>query len=246
MNRRMVAGYPSSHRRLPHRGSRGDLRLFAARFIADRMAGFEKDLRICLTGVRATHRKGETHAYFPALAACCGALEYLGALSVGNHVPIRRGLSRGHVQEFARRYMVQPDYDREAVRILWDLFRNGTAHHGITSGIWIDLHADTFSRRLTWAIDEKTGQPALEVRAKAGTLRKHPPWDCTYTHIATVRVGQLALDVRDAADRWDQSERLQCARSVGLLGVETSLSRSPRWIQPVAATASLNRCAGVS
>ena len=184
-----------------HRGSRGDLLVFAPRFIADRMNGFEKDMRICLTPVPAMHRNGETHAYFPALAACCGAIEYLGALSIGIPGPIKRGLSRGHVQEFARRYMAQPDYNGEAVRILWDLFRNGTAHHGITSGVWIDQHDHQSSRRLTWAIDERSGRPAVEVREKVGTLTKHPPWDCAHTHVATVRLGQLVFDIRAAAHR---------------------------------------------
>ena len=135
---RMVASKPSKQPQLPYRGSGGDLVVFAPRFIMDRMAGFEKDMRICLTPGLATHRKGLTHAYFPGLAACCGAIEYLGALSVGNPGPIKKGLSRGHVQDFARRYMAQPHYDNEAIRVLWDLFRNGTAHHGITSGVWID------------------------------------------------------------------------------------------------------------
>jgi hypothetical protein len=165
------------------------------------MRGFEKDIRICLTPILATHRKGETHACFPALAACCGAIEYLAALSIGIPAPIKRGMSRGHIQDFARRYMAQPDYDEETMRILWDLFRNGTAHHGITSGVWVDQHTQQSSRRLTWAIDERTGRPAVEVRKKVGTLTRHPPWDCAHTHVATVRLGQLALDIPTAADQ---------------------------------------------
>jgi len=165
------------------------------------MKGFAKDIRICLTPIPASHREGSTHAYFPALAACCGAIEYLGALSIGKSVPIRRGLSRGHIQEFAGRYMAQPDYDREVIRILWDLFRNGTAHHGITSGVWVDQHADQVARRITWAINEKARSPAVAVREKVGTLTRHPPWDCPYTHIATVHLGQLANDIQAAAAR---------------------------------------------
>jgi hypothetical protein len=196
----MVASSASKQRQLPYRGSGGDLLVFAPRFIMDRMKGFEKDMRICLTPVMATHRKGQTHAYFPGLAACCGAIEYLGALSIGNPVPIKKGLSRGHIQEFARRYMAQPDYDNEAMRVLWDLFRNGTAHHGITSGVWIDQHVGRADRRLIWAIDERTMQPAVSVREKIGTLIRDPPWNCAYTHVATVHLGQLALDIRAAAD----------------------------------------------
>lgn len=165
------------------------------------MRGFEKDMRICLTGVPATHRGGVTHAYFPALAACCGAIEYLGALYVGHPNPIKKGLSRTHINDFARRYLPQPDYDVEAVRILWDLFRNGTAHHGITSGVWIDQHPGMSGRRVTWAITEQRARPALSLQPKTGTLNRDSPWDCGYTHVATISLGQLSTDVLEAAGR---------------------------------------------
>jgi hypothetical protein len=165
------------------------------------MRGFEKDMRICLMGVPATHRNRLTHAYFPALAACCGAIEYLGALSIGLPNPIKRGLSRTHICDFARRYLAQPDYDAEVIRILWDLFRNGTAHHGITSGVWIDQHAGMGGRRLSWAITERTGRPALSLQPKTGTLNRDSPWDCGYTHVATISLGQLTSDILEAAAR---------------------------------------------
>jgi hypothetical protein len=34
--------------RLPHRGANGDRGSFAKQFIAGRLAGFEKDIKICL------------------------------------------------------------------------------------------------------------------------------------------------------------------------------------------------------
>jgi hypothetical protein len=189
------------HRRGPHRGSGGSLQVFAPVFIAERMTGFEKDMRICLTPIPAVHRKGETHAYFPALAACCGAIEYLAAMVIGRPKAIRQGLARSDVSAFADAYMRQPDYSSEAIRILWDLFRNGTAHHGITSGVWIDKHAHEDGRRMTWSILASDQNPAIEVVAKEGVLRLDPPWDCAYTHIAKVRLGRLVRDVRSAADR---------------------------------------------
>jgi hypothetical protein len=112
----MKATSPTARQeRGPYRGSGGDLRVFAPLFIDDRMAGFEKDLRICLTPVPAIHRRGETHAYFPALAACCGAIEYLATLTIGRARPIRDGLVRRDIESFAQDYMRQPDYDAEAV-----------------------------------------------------------------------------------------------------------------------------------
>ena len=130
----MVASKPSKQPQLPYRGSGGDLVVFAPRFIMDRMAGFEKDMRICLTPVLATHLQGtDARLLPPGLAACCGAIEYLGALSVGNPGPIKKGLSRGHVQDFARRYMAQPHYDNEAIRVSVGPIpeRHGTSRHHV-------------------------------------------------------------------------------------------------------------------
>jgi hypothetical protein len=165
------------------------------------MDGFRKDMRICLTPTPALHRTGETHAYFPALAACCGAIEYLGALSCGNDRAIREGLTVGQITTFAETYMPQPDYDRSAVRILWSLFRNRVAHYGITSGVWVDQHEEFKGRRLIWEVRETRGQPALSIKQQEGTLKYDPPHDCSYTHLALIRLAQLALDVESAALR---------------------------------------------
>ena len=59
-------------RRLPHRGTADDQAKFATDFLKGRLAGFEKDMRICLTGIPSEVRSGLTHAYFPALGTCCG------------------------------------------------------------------------------------------------------------------------------------------------------------------------------
>jgi len=44
-------------------------------------------------------------------------------------------------------------------------------------------------------------RPAVEVKPKVRVLTRDPPWDCAHTHIAIVRLGQLAIDIRAAADR---------------------------------------------
>ena len=115
-----------------HRDSNGDMLIFASRFILGRMAGFEKDMKICLTGVPSKTRSKITHAYFPTLMSCCGTLEYLAGLYVGR---ADISISRRAIATYAARYMPQPDYDGEAVRILIDALRNAVAHRGISTGV---------------------------------------------------------------------------------------------------------------
>jgi hypothetical protein len=174
---------------------------FAKHFVAARMAGFTKDMRICFTGVPAEHRKGDTHAYFPALAACCATLEYLTALSLGARRAFRDGLTKNDIATFAQEHMHPHEYDQEVVRILWLLFRNAVAHRGITTGVWVDNHVNHQGRRLGWRIGVSSGRPAIEVVPMARTITKDAPWPCATTHIANVRLGQLARDIRGAARR---------------------------------------------
>jgi hypothetical protein len=161
------------------------------------MEGFKKDVDICLTGVPAKNRQGITHAYFPALMSCCATLEYLADLFLGRN----KALSRGAIQQYADRFLPQPAYDAETIRVLWELFRNGIAHHGITSGVWIDKHAVQGNRRLTWSVD-CDGASAIEVKAEAGSLSRDPPWPTSYTHRASILIRPLSRDIAESADRF--------------------------------------------
>src|SRR4051812_46415777 len=103
-----------------HRGAGENIAAFAARFIDGRLEGFEKDMKICLTPTRLESSKDPTHAYLPALAACCGLLEYLTGLYRGKLA----GNGWKQIAEFAGRYLPQPDYNDEALRILFEVFRH--------------------------------------------------------------------------------------------------------------------------
>ena len=61
-----------------------------------------------------------THAYFPALGACCATLEYFAGLHRGN---LRR-VGWQQIAVWAQEYLRQPDYDRETVRLLFEAFRH--------------------------------------------------------------------------------------------------------------------------
>ena len=54
-------------------------------------------MKICLTPAKSGVNSVVTHAYLPALAACCGTLEYLTALYRGNI----RGIGWQQIADFA-------------------------------------------------------------------------------------------------------------------------------------------------
>ena len=184
-------------RRPPHRGAMNNFPQFAPAFVRGRLAGFEKDMRICLRGFQLDNGSGVTHAYFPALTTCCGMLEYLAGLYIGR-------LDRlGKVEVIAyAKYLPQPDYDAEAIRILFDAFRNAVAHRGIASGVWVDPHPATRGRRITWKVLADAGRPALEVVATQGEIKYDSPWPCAYTHRVHIHLGRLWREIRDSAYRY--------------------------------------------
>jgi hypothetical protein len=184
-----------------HRGATGNIAMFAPRFIQGRLDGFEKDMTICLTPTKHASASGITHAYLPALAACCGLLEYLAGLYRGNLE--KNGWQQ--VAKFAKRYLPQPDFDEETVRILFQVFRHPIAHRGIASGIWVDPNdGPGKGRRITWQVSADTKRPACEVAAKAGQLTRDPPWTCSYTHCGHIHLRSLWIDIRNAADRYSK------------------------------------------
>lgn len=187
-----------NEKRRPHRGAVGDMPAFAARFLKGRMEGFSKDMRICLTGVSVQGQLESTHAYFPALAACCATLEYLAGLHVGR---LER-LGKREVVEYALAFLDQPDYDQESIRLLFDAFRNPVAHRGIASGVWKDNHDNHKGRRVTWNIHADTKRPALTLMPQSGVIKYDSPWECSYTHRMHIRLGRLWRDIESSVDRY--------------------------------------------
>lgn len=179
---------------------------FAGRFIQSRLRGFEKDIRICLTPTRALHRSGVTHAYFPALSACCGTLEYMAGLYRGNI----RGIGDQHVASWADRFLPQPEYDRDTIRVLFDAFRHPVAHRGIASGVWIDQRpGPTHGHRLTWKVFANARHPTCQIVLEPGYLTKDPPWQCRYTHRVHIYLKSLAADIRRGATSYARAIRVE-------------------------------------
>jgi hypothetical protein len=167
-------------------------------FIDSRLRGFEKDIRICLTPVRAEHRPGVTHAYFPGLATCCATLEYLTALHRGN----TEGIGWQQVRDFASAYLPQPAYNAEVVKVLFSALRHPVAHRGIASGVWVER--PSASRRVVWKVTASALKPACSVVAEPGVVKKDSPWPTRYTHRVLVHLRRFALDLGDAAARYAQ------------------------------------------
>lgn len=203
----------------PHRGSGSDMAAFARQFVLSRLAGFEKDIQICLTPIPSEARPGPTHAYFPALAACSGTIEYLTAMHCGR----TEGLGWRNVLDWAHIYMPQPDYNEDTVRVLFEAFRNSVAHRGIASGVWRDQNPHNGGRRITWKVFADAKRPSIRVVAETGTLKNDPPWPCNYTHRVHIHLKSMAVDIREAATRYAndvagskelQNKFVSCMRSL--------------------------------
>lgn len=187
--------------KVKHRGAGANGGEFAKKFVLARLDGFEKDIHICLKPAPSKSRPGPTHAYFPALATCCGFLEYLTVLYRGStNSPGWRNISN-----WALRYMRQPDYNEERVRILVEHFRHSVAHRGIATGVWVDREpGPEMGRRLTWKVSADALRPSIHIVPEANTLVRDSPWPCSYTHRVHIHLRALAIDLREGARSYAQ------------------------------------------
>lgn len=170
---------------------------FARHFIESRLGGYRKDMQICLTPIPSPSRAGVTHAYFAALGASCGFLEYMAGLYAGDI----NGLGWPQVASWTSRYMRQPDYDKETTRVFFCAFRHSVAHRGIATGIWLD-RSKRPNNRITWKVSANSRRPACQLVAEKGTLTKDPPWPCLYTHRMHIHLKALELDLSEGVGRY--------------------------------------------
>lgn len=185
--------------RPPHRGSNGDPAAFAQDFIRKRAQSLRKDISICLTDTPTADGKSITHAYFPALAACCAFLEYMTGLHRGR----LGGIGWDAVDTWAARYLDRTHYTRDIVRVLFDGFRHSVAHRGIATGIWLDRRlTGAPARRITWRLDEDAERPSCRLLEDVGELVQDPPWPCPHTHRMHIRLAALADDLYIGAERY--------------------------------------------
>ena len=176
-----------------YKGSGGDIEIYAPRFLNDRLRGFYKDIRICLTARESEDRPGNTHAYFPGLLLCCGTLEFLANLYGGSTDMGNRGeLARQRRENYRSKFLSPLCYSADNVTWLYKALRNPTAHHGIAGGVFANPQ-----RKITWKIYADYHHPAifLEKLPSGTTVRNDSPWDCPCTHRLHVRLGRLSNDI---------------------------------------------------
>lgn len=213
------------------RGSEGALAKFAPRFLRGRLDGFQKDMKTCLTGIPNPKRRGkETHAYFPALMACCGMLEYMACLYRGPSRNTRNTFiaSWRDIAGFPNRF-VPGVYDEDAVRILHESIRNAVAHRSILSGVWVDEDKRNAGRRLVWSIYEDFDGLAIQIEAHSGTIRRDSLWECPYTHRVHVRLGTLSNDISEAINAY--IAELECSADL-----QNKFERCLRYLYPIDAS----------
>lgn len=171
-------------------------------FLRNRMDGFRKDMRICLTGVpRALGDRRPTHAYFPAVAICCATLEFLAGFHSGKGES-ESPIPLDDIKEFARLFM-PPSYNDELIHVLHKLLRHKTAHQGIATGVWIQKGGTGAGNRVIWRLTASYKHPGCRIEADAGELDRHTdPWKCRYTHRFHVNLGRLWCDLHQAAARY--------------------------------------------
>ncbi|MCP3669454.1 MAG: hypothetical protein GY814_03255 [Gammaproteobacteria bacterium] len=185
--------------RPPHRGAIDNLPAFAKRFVLGRLSGFEKDISICLTPTTLKDTKTVTHAYFPALGACCGTIEYLTALYHGN----MNNIGWQQVVSWAEVYLPQADYNEDVIRVLFGVFRHPVAHRGISSGIWVDRNqGQGLGRRMTWKVLANSKRPPIRIVPENKKLVSDPPWPCQYSHRVHIHLKTLKADIIDSANRY--------------------------------------------
>jgi hypothetical protein len=190
-----------------HRGADGKLVKFAIRFVDGRLAGFEKDINICLTPVDSLTRSGKTHAYLPALAACCGLMEYMTGLDHGN----TKSIGWSQVAKWASKYLPKNAYDEDTIRVFFEAFRHSVAHRGIASGVWVERVQGRAPRRVTWRVHADSRQPACKLVAERGELKKDPPWLTPYTHRMHIHLRRLQVDLRAAVIKYRDALRTTAA-----------------------------------
>jgi hypothetical protein len=186
-------------KRPPHRGSNGDMTLFAQAFIRKRTWSLSKDIEICLTGTSSGVGGSTTHAYFPALATCCAFLEYMTGLHRGK----LGGIGWDSVEKWTAAYLNAQHYNKDIVRVLFDGFRHSVAHRGIATGIWVDRHRSVApARKITWKLTELSERPSCQLLVDNGVLLKDPPWPSPHTHRMHIHLRSLAEDLAAGAEAY--------------------------------------------
>ena len=200
MARKFLSERPDCEKK-PYLGSGGDFGTYAERYLDLRMWQINKDMEICLRGLRdPKNDRKYLHAYFPALLVCCSTFELLANLYAGS-------VNRSREKRYARLYaygklMPHSCYNKDNIHVLFESMRNKLAHTSTGGGSWVDENTSP-QRKIVWRIDASNHYPALSIKRKRGKLMSHPPRDCEYTHLLDVKLDRFRCDILESVYRRD-------------------------------------------
>lgn len=167
---------------------------FAKAFVRHRVAGFTKDINICLTA-----DKNQSHAYFPGLMTCISCLELFSGLYAGKLYPI--GLPK--IEAYAKSFMDQTHYSHNNLELLYKAFRHKLAHMSHPYFVTDTAKAGINGQRrlITWTVYASDLKPPIELISCGPTKLEQTlrPWDVTYDHRVKISVRRLAIDIRKSA-----------------------------------------------
>ena len=175
-----------------YKGSGGVIGKFAEPYLRDRLKGFDKDMKVCLTGTRLPDSRERTHAYFPALMNCCGMLELLGSLYRGD----ARNYCLRRVFDYSNTYLPQPEYSTENIVLLYEVLRHPTAHLSTGSGVRKPKHGSKKGQRITWKIYADARRPPIKLARDRDKLDEQSPWDSPHDYRLHIRLRRLQCDIR--------------------------------------------------
>ena len=130
-----------------------ELLCFAREFIGRHVERFEKDIAICLMGKNWKNDHKVTHAYFPALMACIGFMDFFSGLYSGNlDYPKLKDL-----KSYAHSFLPSI-YSDLLLAILYHCFRHKVAHLAHPYEVLDTKNNKDFAgepnRRITWSVSE--------------------------------------------------------------------------------------------
>jgi hypothetical protein len=179
-----------------HFSSDGELLRFARKFANRHVERFEKDIAICLTGKSWKSGQEVTHAYFPALMACIGFMDFFSGLYCGT----LKSPTLDDLKNYARRFL-PPEYSDNSLTIFYHCFRHKIAHlahpYDVLDTRKVPSLSNEPSMRVTWEVDEKPLSQSITLETlETPQLLKDVPsgWDVTFDHRMHVSIPKLAND----------------------------------------------------
>ena len=99
---------------------------------------------------------------------------------------------------YSNRFLPQPVYSEENIRLLFVVLRHAAAHLSTLAGVRVPKSGAYKGQRITWKIYADARHPAIKLQKESGILREQPPWDCPFDYRLHVRIDRLRCDIRDS------------------------------------------------